>query len=71
MEVGAFFQIATPAGERKIVQAYWSAVLPGDNVFDVESAAECGLREAAVLAAVAGALPHRLGRPANAGCCNF
>src|ERR1035437_7040221 len=39
-QVGTFFQIAAPAGECKVFNAGWPAVLPGDNVFDVESAAE-------------------------------
>jgi len=46
-------------------------MLPGDNVFDMESAAERPLRQAAVLATIASAQPHRLGWPAHAGCCNF
>jgi hypothetical protein len=69
-QVGTFFQIAAPAGECKVVKARRSAVLPGDNVFDVESAAERPLPQMAVLTAIAGASPNRLGRRTHAGCCN-
>ena len=69
-QVGTFFQIAASAGECKVVEASWSAVLPDDNVFGVESAAERPLRQVAVLAAISGASPNRLGRPTHAGCCN-
>jgi hypothetical protein len=69
-QVGTFFQIAAPSGECKVVEASWSAVLPGDNVFGVESAAERPLRQVAVLAAIASASPNLLGRPTHAGCYN-
>ena len=69
-QVGTFFQVAAPTGERKVVKAGWSAMLPGDNVFGVESAAERPLRQMAVLAAIAGAPPNRLGRPTHAGWRN-
>jgi hypothetical protein len=67
-QVGTLFQIAAPAGECQVVQAGWSAVLPGDNVFDVESAGERSLRQATVFATIAGAAPNRLGPPIHAGC---
>jgi hypothetical protein len=46
-------------------------MLPGDNVFDVESAPERLLRQPAVLATIASALPYLLGWPTHVGCCNF
>ena len=67
----SFFQVTGPTSECKVVQACRSAMLPGDNVFDVESPAERPLRQAAVLATISSALTYRLGRPTHAGCCNF
>jgi hypothetical protein len=69
-QVGTFFQVAVPTRECKVVKAGWSAMLPGDNVFGVESAAERPLRQMAILTAIAGAAPNRLGRPTHAGWCN-
>jgi hypothetical protein len=71
LQVGSFFQIARPTGECKVVQVCRSAMLPGDNMFDVESAAKRLLRQAAGFTTIASALPYRLGWPTHAGCCNF
>src|SRR5450759_100641 len=63
--------LAFATGECKVVKARRSAVLPGDNVFSVESAAERRLRQAAVLVAIAGAPRNRLSRLTHAGCCKI
>ena len=67
-QVGAFLQIAIPTGERKVVSASRSSVLPGDNVFNVKCAAEGRLGQSAILAATAGAPPNRVRRLTHAGC---
>jgi hypothetical protein len=46
-------------------------VLPGQNVFHVESSAECRLWQAAVLATIAGPAPNRLSQFTHAGCCKI
>ena len=68
-QIGTLFQVTAPTGERKIIKLRRSAVLPGDDVFNVKRAAECRLWSAAVLASAASAAPH-LPRPgAHAGYC--
>jgi hypothetical protein len=44
-QVGAFLQIALPAGERQIIKMRGPAVLFGNNVLDMERAAKESLRQ--------------------------
>jgi hypothetical protein len=61
-QIGTLLQVTVPTGERKIVKLRRSALLPGDDVFNVKRAAERRLWRAAVLASAASAGPH-LPRP--------
>jgi len=54
---GPFVQVAVPTGEGEIVEFRRPAVLPRDNVFNVERTAERHLRDATILATIAGATP--------------
>ena len=68
-QVWTFLQVAVSTGESKIVKLPRSAVLPGDNMFDVERTAEGCLWQETVLATVAGATPHLLRQLTHAGWC--
>lgn len=61
-QVGTLLQVTVPTGKSKIVRLRRSAMLPGDDVFDVKRATECRLWRATVLASVASTIPH-LPRP--------
>ena len=63
-QIGAFLQIAVPAGERQIVKLVRPAVLSGNDVLDVERTAVSRLRQMAILATIAGASADR-GRSAH------
>lgn len=51
-EVGALLEIALRTGEREVGDVIGAAVLPGDDVFQVETESGRALREAAIFAAV-------------------
>jgi hypothetical protein len=57
-QIRTFLQIALPAGQRKVVGSIWTAVLPGDNVFDMKGTLERSLRDATVLATIASPLAN-------------
>ena len=56
-QVEALLQVAVPACERQIVRPGQSAMLSGDDVFNMKWAPERRLRQLAILATIAGASP--------------
>ena len=59
-EVGAFLEIALGTGEREVGGVIGAAVLPGDDVFDVETESGSVLGETTVFAAVSRPLPDQV-----------
>ena len=59
-QVGALLKIALGAGEREVGGVIGAAVLPGDDVFDVEAEGRDLLRETAVFATVARPLADKI-----------
>ena len=69
-QIWTFLQVTAPTGEREIVELRRSAVLSGDDVFDVKRAAERRLWRATVLATAASPHPHLLSPQTHLRGCN-
>ena len=59
-DIRAFKPIAVEAGHRKIIEYRGAAMLPGDNMIDLEGEPIVWIRNPAVLAAVGRSLPYLL-----------